>query len=518
MKTRTLTAKFLLTILAALILIFTAMGFIISSHEKNILMEEMNGKGANLAGFVAGIAVDPILSYNFSALENYVRDISAGDPDIVYAVILDKAGNALTRQKGEPADKTGLLEYSAPVVQSNEKIGSVKIGLSTKHLREALGKSRLIIAVLTLGTLLVVSVLVFSLFRVMAINPIERLKQVMEQVSSGDLTRSVEAPTRDEIGLLFASLGGMVERLKTVVGDVKAAANNVAAGSQQVSLSSEQMSRGASAQAASAEEASSSVEEMNATIRQNADNAQQTESIAQKSADDALETGRAVAEAVSAMKEIAGKISIVGEIARQTNLLALNAAIEAARAGEHGKGFAVVAAEVRKLAERSRAAAAEIGSLSHSSVDVSERAGAMLARLVPDIQKTAQLVQEITASSREQASGTSQIHVSIQQLNQVVQQNAAAAEELASVAGELSAEADQLIEAMKFFKVNEKDVVATGRAEARPALPAPVLRPKPEKAQAAHPKPKPARRPAGVALDMSSGSVKDSHDESFERF
>jgi len=196
------------------------------------------------------------------------------------------------------------------------------------------------------------------------------------------------------------------------------------------------------------------VEEMNATIRQNADNAMQTEKIARKSANDALESGKAVTEAVNAMKDIAEKISIIEEIARQTNLLALNAAIEAARAGEHGKGFAVVAAEVRKLAERSQIAAAEISQLSGTSVGVAEQAGAMLAKLVPDIQKTSELVQEITAASKEQAGGADQINSSIQQLNQVVQQNAGAAEEMSSTAEELSSQASQLMETIAFFKVD----------------------------------------------------------------
>jgi methyl-accepting chemotaxis protein len=196
------------------------------------------------------------------------------------------------------------------------------------------------------------------------------------------------------------------------------------------------------------------VEEMNATIRQNADNSLQTEKIAQKSANDALESGKAVSDAVIAMKQIAEKISIVGEIARQTNLLALNAAIEAARAGEHGRGFAVVASEVRKLAERSQVAAAEIGRLSGTSVEVAERAGGMLAKLVPDIQKTSELVQEISAASKEQAGGADQINSAIQQLNQVVQQNAGAAEEMSSTAEELSAQASQLMEVMGFFKVD----------------------------------------------------------------
>jgi methyl-accepting chemotaxis protein len=195
---------------------------------------------------------------------------------------------------------------------------------------------------------------------------------------------------------------------------------------------------------------------MNATIRQNADNAAQTETIAQKSAADALSSSAAVAEAMVALKEIAGKISIIGEIARQTNLLALNAAIEAARAGEHGKGFAVVAAEVRKLAERSQAAAGEISQLSTKTSEVSERAGAMLTKLVPDIQKTAELVQEISASSKEQASGADQINGAIQRLNDIIQKNVGAAEAMSATSGELAQQADLLQSTITFFKANSE--------------------------------------------------------------
>jgi methyl-accepting chemotaxis protein len=281
---------------------------------------------------------------------------------------------------------------------------------------------------------------------------------IAQQVAAGDLTATRETTGKAKTGI-YAALSIMVDKLRDIVADVTSSAENVASGSQQLSTGSEQMSQGTTEQAASAEEASSSIEEMNATIRQNAENAMQTEKIAQKSAGDARESGRAVNDAVSAMKQIAEKIGIIEEIARQTNLLALNAAIEAARAGEHGKGFAVVAAEVRKLAERSQSAAGEISELSATSVEVAEKAGQMLTKLVPDIEKTAELVQEISAASKEQSSGADQINSAIQQLNQVVQQNARAAEELSSTAEELASQADQLRNTISFFKIggNGKD-------------------------------------------------------------
>ena len=290
--------------------------------------------------------------------------------------------------------------------------------------------------------------------------PLAELVLVSEKLCQGDLRVAIAVTGRDETGRLMSAMKIMVDKLRSVVVDVKTASSNVASGSQQLSAGAQQMSQGTTEQAASTEEASSSIEEMNATIKQNADNASQTEKIALKSANDAQESGKAVSQAVAAMKDIAQKISIIEEIARQTNLLALNAAIEAARAGDHGKGFAVVAAEVRKLAERSQTAAGEISKLSVSSVNVAEQAGQMLAKLVPDIQKTAELVQEITASSREQSGGADQINVSIQQMNQVVQQNAGAAEEMASTAEELSSQADQLQSAISYFKVDGLDSAA----------------------------------------------------------
>ena len=272
-------------------------------------------------------------------------------------------------------------------------------------------------------------------------------------IADGDLTTKLDIDQKDEVGILAGAMQDMADKVKDIVRDVMGASDNVASGSEELSSSAEEMSQGSSEQASSAEEASASIEQMVTTIRQNADNAHQTEKISRKSADDARASGEAVSEAVQAMRQIAEKIFIIEEIARQTNLLALNAAIEAARAGEHGKGFAVVAAEVRKLAERSQQAAGEITSLSTSSVDVADKAGKMLEALVPDIQKTAELVQEISAASGEQTTGADQIQKAIEQLDQVTQQNASASEEMASTSEELSSQSQHLQATIAYFKI-----------------------------------------------------------------
>ncbi|MBF0309376.1 MAG: HAMP domain-containing protein [Magnetococcales bacterium] len=313
-------------------------------------------------------------------------------------------------------------------------------------------------SVIIIGTIVVAVVVgvIIALFLASLItSPIIKGVAFARSVAEGDLTAVVEVDQKDEIGQLAEALREMVTKLRSVVTEVRQAADNVASGSQEMNSSAQGLSDGASEQAASVEETSSSMEQMSGNIQQNTDNAQQTEKIARQAAQDAEEGGRSVGEAVAAMKEIASKIAIIEEIARQTNLLALNAAIEAARAGEHGKGFAVVAAEVRKLAERSQTAASEISTLSASSVMVAERTGEIISRLVPDIRKTAELIQEIASASREQNTGASQINKAIQQLDRVIQQNAGAAEEMAATAEELSSQSDNLAQSISFFRIGD---------------------------------------------------------------
>jgi methyl-accepting chemotaxis protein len=341
-----------------------------------------------------------------------------------------------------------------------------------------------------------------------------------EEISNGNLT--VEIRERSPQDKLMQALSSMVGGLTRTVSDIRVIAGEVSAASQSISTASVQVSKGASNQASAAEEASSSMEEMVSNIKQNADNAQQTDKIANKSAKDAQESGQSVLEAVAAMKEIADKISIIEEIARQTNLLALNAAIEAARAGEHGKGFAVVAAEVRKLAERSQKAAGEINQLSTTTLRVSEKSGEMLDKLVPDIQRTAELVQEITAASKEQDTGAEQINKALQQLEQVIQQNASAAEEMASTTEELTGQSDQLVSALSFFRTGDEDSApartngASRRSGSRTSAPASQRFMKPSSGQAVPMGARPAKAGGGVNLRL-----KDKHDEldgEFERY
>ncbi len=351
----------------------------------------------------------------------------------------------------------------------------------------------LICLVVSVGVALVVTRAVTAPLSAMTFH----LEQMVQ--GGGDLTRRIPVASRDEIGHMAALFNRFVERLAEIIGDVRgrasavtgasshvvAVSGQVLSASSQVSASAQVVSQGTSEQAASVEETTSSLEEMSASITQNAENSRQMEQMALQGAKDAEESAASVKETMLAMQAIAEKVSIVEEIAYQTNLLALNAAIEAARAGEHGRGFAVVAAEVRKLAERSQAAAKEIGGLASSCVLLAERSESLLEQLVPSIRKTTDLVQEVAAASAEQSSGVSQINRALGQVDHVTQRNASSAEELSSTAEEMASQADamrrqaeavlqqaeSLHRLMAFFRIGAPAEAAAESAE-RPAAPA----------------------------------------------
>ncbi|SDI44923.1 HAMP domain-containing methyl-accepting chemotaxis protein [Propionivibrio dicarboxylicus] len=307
--------------------------------------------------------------------------------------------------------------------------------------------------------------------------PINEVREVMAAVEQGDLTRRVSGHYQGDFGGLQASVNNTVDRLSSIIAQVRASATELTSASSQVSATSQALSQATSEQAASLEETTAAIEEMSASISQNTDNAKTTDGIARKASQDALSGGEAVKSTVEAMKSIAGRISIIDDIAYRTDLLALNAAIEAARAGEHGKGFAVVAAEVRKLAERSQIAAQEIGELATSSVDTAEQAGSLLETMLPSIRKTADLVREITAASEEQSAGTSQISNAMAQLNSVTQQNASSSEELSATAEEMNAQAENLKDLMAQFTVASDEHAASKQAKAPKKAPAKVTMP-----------------------------------------
>jgi len=362
----------------------------------------------------------------------------------------------------------------------------------------------------------IIAFLIFLFFSRTITVPIKKGVVFAKEIADGKLYTSININQKDEIGILAATLGDMQERLKDVVIEVIKSSVQVSEGSSQLASTSQQLSQGATEQAANAEEISASVEQMGANIQQNTDNASQTEKIASQAAVDAAKGGAAVLEAVEAMNEIAQKINIVEEIARQTNMLSLNAAIEAARAGEHGKGFAVVAAEVGKLAAVSQKAATEILELATTSVSKANSAGEVIKSIVPNIQRTSDLVSEISASSHEQNSGAAQINSAMVQLDQVIQQNAAASEEASAMAEQLTAQAEQLHSMISYFKIDKNEA----RQKKAAPVSAPVVKNKPKApAAAVHKQPRLELKTQPADSDRKIiKNLIDDQDSEFEEF
>ena len=356
-----------------------------------------------------------------------------------------------------------MLTQRKEIVKDGKLLGNVELYVTLRFLREELNREMRVITVTIIlldSSLLIVLVLTL---RKLIIRPLNRILTISNTIASGDFSQEIEIRQMDEIGALSNAYREMQVKVAEVVREVKTSASELMQRCQEMNSVAEQTSQGASQQAAATEEVSSSMEEMASNLRQTAANTKQAEQIALKSSEDAQEGKQAVTEIIHAMTVIAERISVIQEIASQTNMLSLNATIEAAKAQDYGKGFTVVASSVRDLAHQSRQSADEIRALVASCVTLSAKAGEVLERLVPNSQKTAELVQEINAASQEQSHGIEQVNQAIQQLDLVTQNNAGTSEELASTAETLTARADALQKMMAFFTVNEARPVMQGK-------------------------------------------------------
>ncbi len=458
-------ARFLTTTLLLVVVGVGGLGAFLATRGARNIRASLDSRGDAVATLTQNVAAGYVENFDYVALDLLLAELRK-DLDVAFVEVADEHGKVVTKERA-PADVGGLAVFERKLASSEGRtLGTLRLGYHPDAVGRVLRADAAVAVASTLAAMLLFALGMLVLIRGVT-GPLRECVRVVERVAAGDLDVEVAAGRGDETGRLLDGMRAMIVQLRDVVLQVQASAETVSSGSQQIDASAQRLSSGTSEQAATTEEAAASIEEMNASIRETAGNASSTEQIAQKSAEAARQSGEAVASSVTAMKDIADRIGIIEEIAYQTNLLALNAAIEAARAGDQGRGFAVVAAEVRKLAERAQKAAREISDISGSSVAVAERSGRLISELVPDIQRTSDVVQQIGRSSREQANGTEQINRGIQELNRVVQENAAAAEEMSSTATSLATQAEQMKGIVAFFHVSDE-------AEQAPVRPLPV--------------------------------------------
>jgi methyl-accepting chemotaxis protein len=473
-------AKLVLTMAGVIAVIMTIGSVFIAENLHRAQIRALEARGHELGFFLGKNLSEPILFKDSIAIDSLIAEAAAAQ-DVVFTFVSDQPGQVLSSSvasfneketgellKNEKSEDVRFLVQkvskaldviivTSDVKVDGNKIGIVTMGFSKQAVTREINRITGMLIGTSVGVIVLLAGIIYLMVRRMVVLPAASAVSVVQQIAAGNLTKEITVRSQDELGELGRMINKMIVELKELIGKIRESAEGTTSHAEQIASGSEVLSRGASEQASSVEEVSSSMEEMVANIRQNAHTAQQTEKIALQAAESTKEGGKAVGETVKAMQEIASKISFIEEIARQTNLLALNAAIEAARAGEHGKGFAVVASEVRKLAERSQAVAVEINMLSLTSVEVAEQAGQLLNRIVPDIQKTADMVMEISSASAEQNSGAEQINKAVQQLDKVIQQNAAASEEMAATAEGLSSQAEHLLSTVSSFKMADKE-------------------------------------------------------------
>jgi methyl-accepting chemotaxis protein len=459
-----LTYRFSL-VTAMVLLVLACLSAVISrSLERDMLSAALERQAAHVADLLVANVGSALFTFNRESIVT-VTNAFGGNPMILFLEIKDPAGKIIA-SRGSTGNHAAAITVNRQVTFNKINVGSATLKLSTASVDEALARELWSTVVREAIGLFILLIALTALVRREISRPIQQVAQGLHEIANGqgDLTKRVDDSAQNEIGDVARAFNQFVGTLSHIINRVRRVTDQVNAASTQVSVAAQNFSVGTSEQAAAVQQTTSSLERMNVSITHNADNSRQMETVALNGANEIQGSATTVGESVNAMKIIAEKISIIEEIAYQTNLLALNAAIEAARAGEHGRGFAVVAAEVRKLAERSQSAAQEINSLTSTSVQIAERSGDLLKALVPSIAKTAELVQEVATSSREQAIGVAQVSKAMTQVDQVTQRNAAAAEELSSTADQMRAQAESLQKLMGFFRTNEMNFAAATQA------------------------------------------------------
>jgi len=474
-----LTIPFALILAAAI----GALGLAVINSSRDALAKSIETRGRILVNTLSTGLQEPYAMGEVDRVQAILDRTHEQDPDIVYLVAQDPAGwadasspvelkgrellrNDFERRmahvdsftRADNPDESDVFEMAAPMSVDGEKVGVLRIGVSQAGV-VVLARQILQTAALVGLLALAAGVAVYRFVTRRITVPLGVAVVSLEGVANGELTelssQGLDFSSNDEIGKMLRSQRDLTRRLRTILNEVYVQAESVLQASGEVATSAHSLSKGTGRQAASVQQTSASLEQMNSSITNNAETSRELEQIARKGVTNAEESGKAVQDTVQAMETIANRISIVEDISYQTNLLALNAAIEAARAGEHGKGFAVVAAEVRSLAERSQSAAQEIIEVSSTSTRAAVHSGELLEELLPSIQRTAELVQEVAAASREQASGVTDMSDAMTQVDQVTQENASAAEQLSSTSEQLSKQAQLLKKTMSFFRIED---------------------------------------------------------------